>query len=304
MNHVDENNQHHYKLENATTANSGFIESNNVFHVAENINSQIVTEKAMNEFLELFNSEIGDLKLSQKSLNVVYKLCISLLRKMEQFNTHVINDNNDLSPAEALNLSTNAVCNKLSDFSTHFKRCKNYESNDMYVPSQQLSLGVRWDMVIERDTLKSTPTLKQCKFDYVSITQTIIKLFEREDFRNAYLSYNESNASKAVEGVYTDFRSGSVFKKNELFRSHPNSLQIEIGTDDFESCNALASKATLYKLCGVYFSIKNIPPQYRSNLKNIFVVALCASDDLKTKYTDYNDISIGKWHLRWRWAIN
>lgn len=161
----------------------------------------------------------------------------------------------------------------------------------MYVPPQQLTLGVRWDMVKYKGAIVSSPTLLQCNImQYVSISETIINLFKRQGFRNSYMKYNQSNENQPTEEIYIDFRSGSFFKTNELFAAYPNSLQIEIATDDFEVCNPLGSKSTLYKVCAVYFSIKNMPPQYRSKLDNIFLVALCHSDDLKTKYTDFNDI--------------
>lgn len=244
----------------------------------------------MSEFLDSFNEELCGFMLSQETTNEIYKLCINLVKNLKQFNTHLINDNNGMNTAEALDMSTNVVCNKLSEYSTYYKRCKMYESSEMYVPPQQLSLGVRWDMGTERGATVSIPTLLPCKYQYVPITKTINALFQREDFRNAYLNYNQSNENRSVHGVYTDFCSGSAFKSNELFQSHPNSLQIEIGTDDFEVCNPLGSKSTLHKICAVYFSIKNMPPQYKSKLDNILLVALCHSDDLKTKYTDYNDI--------------
>lgn len=117
-----------------------------------------------------------------------------------------------------------------------------------------------------------------------------MSLFQREDFCTAYKKYNESSETKSKPGEYNDFQSGSAFANNELFKTHPNSLQIEIGTDDFEVCNPLGSKSTLHKICAVYFTIKNVSPQHRSKLDNIFLVALCNSDDLKTKFTDFNDI--------------
>lgn len=65
-------------------------------------------------------------------------------------------------------------------------------------------------------------------------------------------------------------------------------MQIQIYQDDFEPCNPLGSKATIHKLCGVYFCIRNMPNN--SKLNSIYLIALRNSDDLKTKETDLNDI--------------
>lgn len=263
---------------------------NNVYKLTTSEKSGTITEFEMNHFLNDFNSEMCKFTLKQDTKNKIYKMCIELVNNVKKFTTHLINDVNGLNTSQALDFSTKFVLHKLSECSSNFKRCKKTESSETYVPPQQLSLGVRWDIVKERIGTVSIPTLVSCKYQYVPITQTIYNLFQRNDFRDAYLNYNASNENMQVNGVYTDFGSGSVFKDNELFQAHPNSLQIEMGTDEFEVCDNLGSKATLHKIYPVYFVIKNIAPQHRSKLNNIFIVALCNSDDLKTKYTDVNDI--------------
>lgn len=139
-----------------------------------------------------------------------------------------------------------------------------------------------------KNHIMSVPRLVQCKYYYIPITETIASLFRNEDFRNMYLSHNE--AMKPASSTYSDFSSGAIFRSSELFRNHQNSIQIQIATDDFELCNALGSKATLHKVCAFYFSIKNVPQKYRSKTQNIYPVLLCNSDDLKTPFTDINDV--------------
>lgn len=266
------------------------LQPNNVYEFTTSGKSKTINEFEMDKFLDGFNNELFALMLNQETTNKIHKMCIDLLNNVKQFSNHLINDENGMNSSQALDICTTFVYHKLSEYSTNYKRCKKSESSESYVPPQQLSLGVRWDIVKERVGTVSIPTLVSCKYQYVSITQSIINLFQQNDFRNAYLRYNESNENKSVRGVYSDFCSGSIFETNELFKAHPDSLQIEIATDDFEVCDALGSKSTLHKICGVYFSIKNIPPEYRSKLNNILITALCNSDDLKTKYTDFNDI--------------
>lgn len=242
----------------------------------------------MQEFLDGFNSEMLGLMLNQKTMNVIYKSCIGSVRTMKKFNEYLIHADNGMDSAQSLDMSTSFVCHKLFEYSTNFKRCKMYESSERYVSPQQMALGIRWEN--ERNELITTPSLVQCKFQYVSISKTIVSIFQRPDFREVYLKFNESNEKKAVPGVYSDFSSGSIFKANDLFQTHPNSLQIQIATDDFEVCNPLGSKSTLHKISAFYFSIRNMPPEFRSKLDNIYLVALCNADDLKTKFTDFNDI--------------
>lgn len=143
-------------------------------------------------------------------------------------------------------------------------------------------------MVADKAKYASIPKIIQCSFQYVSIIDTIRTLFLRDDFLRSYQNYVTDNKHKCTSGVYSEFCCGSAFRNNELFQNHPRSLQIQIATDDFELCNPLSSKATLYKQCAIYFSIRNMSKL--SNVMNIYLVALCNSNDIKTQQTDFNNL--------------
>lgn len=51
--------------------------------------------------------------------------------------------------------------------------------------------------------------------------------------------------------------------------------------DDFEICCPVKSKAGKHKICGIYFQIRNLPPNLSAKIDNIFLVALATSSDLK-----------------------
>lgn len=46
----------------------------------------------------------------------------------------------------------------------------------------------------------------------------------------------------------------------------------------------MKTKAGKHKICGIYLQIRNLPPNIRSKLDNIFLVALVSSEDLKNDY--------------------
>lgn len=58
----------------------------------------------------------------------------------------------------------------------------------------------------------------------------------------------------------------------------------------FELCNPLQSKAGVHKVYAFYFSIRNVPVEFRSRTNNIHLVCLVNSNDLKTKTTDFNNV--------------
>lgn len=120
--------------------------------------------------------------------------------------------------------------------------------------------------------------------------KTLKSLFANKDFCEAYLKYNLHEKHKCVAGTYEDFCCGSVSESIDIFED-PFSLQIQIGTDDFEVCCAVKSKATKHKVNAAYFQIKNMPMEYRSKLNNIYLVALCSTVNFKTDKYDYNHIA-------------
>lgn len=104
------------------------------------------------------------------------------------------------------------------------------------------------------------------------------------------MEYNEcgGNGHRCTGNEYVDFCCSRIYKGSELFRTYKNCLQIQIYQDDFEVCVPIGSKATIHKMCGVYFAIRNWPNS--SRLDHIYLVALCNVDDLKTPSTDFNNI--------------
>lgn len=240
----------------------------------------------MRNFLSYFANEVSKLRLNQNKTNAIFQLVEDSFAHAKLFNCRLMADNNGMNNIEVLNATTNFISSKLSEYKTNHKRKKKIEQNDLYVKPNEMAIGLRWDLVREHQKLAANLRLVQCKFQYISLIQSLSSLFKRNDFNTIYADYKKSSNSN----VYSDFSSGNVFRSNELFTAFPNSIQIQIATDDFEVCNELGSKSTLHKICAFYFSIRNIPQKYRSKLNNIYLLLLCNSDDLKTKYTDMNDV--------------
>lgn len=61
-----------------------------------------------------------------------------------------------------------------------------------------------------------------------------------------------------------------------------NALQIHLFYDDFETANPLGSKKGIHKLGGMYFTLRNFPPQFNSSLTNIHLCVLFHAQDIKT----------------------
>lgn len=186
--------------------------------------------------------------------------------------------------------TTDYVCSKLSESNTTYKRRKMKQLDKFYVDPQLKAVGTRFEL--KKDPVLNTAFIErlQCTYPFVSIVETCKKLFQNENYLNTFMKYNEGSGNNhdCESGQYIDFCCGSVFAANKLFKENKMSLQIDIFSDDFEICNPLGSKATLHKICGVYFAIRNMPAN--SQLSNIYLVSLCNTDDLHTKNTDFNNL--------------
>lgn len=243
-----------------------------------------------NDFFISFKKRISDLSINDRTKNEIYKLCIDLVKQTENFNANLIDDDPEADPKQILGISTEYICGKLDEYSSAYRRREKCRENPLYVEPKELSLGLKWEMLRDQATKIAVPKLTECKFQYISIVDTLQALFLREDFREAYFKYNSSSHTDhaCVEGVFKGFCCGKVFSKNQLFQSDSLAVRLHTSNDDFEVSNPLGSKT--HKLSTFYFTIENIPPQFRSKSDNIFLFCLCYSDDLKTKYTDINDI--------------
>lgn len=121
----------------------------------------------MNNFLAHFVNEITKLRLNHNKANVVYKLAEDLVAHTKLFTAHLIEDNNGMNVMESLDASVKFICGKLSEHKSDYKRKKNLQQNELYVPPQEFGLGLRWDLIREHQTLSTSMRLLQCK--YVSI---------------------------------------------------------------------------------------------------------------------------------------
>nr|XP_055057381.1 uncharacterized protein LOC129441715 [Misgurnus anguillicaudatus] len=65
------------------------------------------------------------------------------------------------------------------------------------------------------------------------------------------------------------------------FKNHALIGAFKVG-NDFETANLLGSKKGIQKLGGIYFTLRNFPPQFNSSLANVHLCALLHSQDIKT----------------------
>lgn len=169
---------------------------------------------------------------------------------------------NCASPFEILDVTADYLINKIDKFSSKFKRDKIIHRLPNYVELVSKHISTYWDNLPS----SSVVVRKESNFEYVSIIKTLKSVFSFKEYRDMYFKYNESHI--CAEGMYSE---------------------ICCCKNDFEPADALKSKASIYKTEGIYLSVRNIPISLRSKLKNIYLVALVYSNDMKSS-REANDI--------------
>ena len=80
------------------------------------------------------------------------------------------------------------------------------------------------------------------------------------------------------EDVMFSFRDG-----NYGFRIDDDSMLIQLYADEMGLTNPIGTKKDRHKIFMIYFSLEDITDQYRSQLDQIHLVALCESVIIKVK---------------------
>lgn len=183
-------------------------------------------------------------------------------------------------------------CSKdiLAENDSIFKRKKEIEKNQYFVPPEEKSIGFKWTQTLDPSTGKIIRKYQQNTSQFIRPSVIIKKLFLNADFVDMYMSYAANKSHECEENVYKDFCCGSLYRQNVLFFNNPNALKLQLYTDDFEPCDALKSKAGKHKLCAFYLTIRNMPRKLQSQLSNIFLIALVDSVDLKSESASFDNI--------------
>lgn len=160
---------------------------------------------------------------------------------------------------QALQMSTDFVCSQIFKFNSSYKRKKQIEANETYVSPKELAIGTRWVSRKKkiRGQLIQIPRLIQSRYQYVSILQTLQSLFSSDSFRELYFGHIDklSNEHICQPGTYKYFCCGSTYKSIVLFQQQPESITLQLASDDFGTCNPLGSKANQNSTCAIYYVI-------------------------------------------------
>lgn len=255
------------------------VQDSSIININSNSNDNLSIDGLLNQ--------LNNIKMKHDDKNNIFRILSAITKHTCKISSRLIEEENGMNPLHAVNAACDYICGEIDTFKTRFKRQKKMSSNPLYVHPSERAVGVRIEMLLDKSTGDLMPHLIQSSLQTVSLIDTLNSFFACADNRRIY--FDQEN-HLCDENTFSCFRCGDLYKNSRFFQENPNAIQLEIGTDDFEICNALCSKSNVHKLTAVYMVIHNLPSKYLSRLQNTYLVAVCNVDDLKRSTTDFNNI--------------
>lgn len=117
-------------------------------------------------------------------------------------------------------------------------------------------------------------------FQYIPILKSLQQILNCKTFLDKVINLKSPHQIQTDKIQYTSFYGGINYKEN-LQLSTECGISLILYVDDFEICNPLGTSRKKYKICGVYWTLGNLPPSCHSSLSNIHLATLIHTDDVK-----------------------
>lgn len=241
---------------------------------------QIGGMKDFEQSFDHINADILSIQTTEKNIDKIFFVCQKLIDKYDTLVKSMMPSNIQNEFENVFATAKQFAINKFMCHDTAKKRQKLIESDKCYVKPVNSAMGLTWKSKVVCGEQEMKHKIEQTTYQYVPIIAKLKSLFSNEQFSEKYFDFNEKSKHICSEEVFEDFCCGSIYKNNPVFT--PTTIQLQLGINEFEPCNALKTKAGLHKMCAVYMEIRNIDPMLKSKLINVFLVALVKSQDIKS----------------------
>lgn len=263
------------------------LEDNFVFN--NSCNAQNSLDNRADVFVQKFAMEFCQLKISDAAMNSIFRTTVGLIESTKEFCGKSIEMKKE-NALEAFNGAIEKIATELNKFNSTYKRRQMLQSNANFIQPKEYAIGTQINVKRDNATESQVQIHTQSILYYVPLIERLNILFNDDNFREEYLSYNTKTKHVCTPGVFQDFCCGGTFKNNTLFQEEPYAIQIQIFLDAFETCNPLKSKSGKHAVLGVYFTIRNLPSRFAYQLANIHTLAVVRESDIKKEETSYSNI--------------
>ncbi len=210
-------------------------------------------------------------KLSKAAVNDV----VLMVQDMFQFQMQTIKDN----IKSALNVTDDSITdcfpnNVFTGLESDYMREKFFEDEIGLIKPQSIKLGER----MVNKTVKGVTKLcyKEALGYFVPFIPQLTALLnmpEMKELLHLNMQINNDN--------YIDDVMGGVYcQTHQFLLKHPISLLFSLNTDDVEIVNAIGSHRAVHRVTVFYWTLLNVPAQYRSELSFIQLLCMAKSRDV------------------------
>lgn len=120
-------------------------------------------------------------------------------------------------------------------------------------------------------------------FQYVPILKSLQQILNNKTIVDKVIENHRGQQDTEIDSSY-ELRGpedGLHYKESSFLNGKELRITLRLYIDDFETCNPLGTSRKKHKLCGVYWTLGNLPPGSHSSLSSIYLAVLCKSDDVK-----------------------
>ena len=166
-----------------------------------------------------------------------------------------------------------SVLEVIEELTSTYKRRKFIFEN---VPKpKEITLGSRFDLVFDKKQQIYIEIPKRDTFMYISLLDTLETICSKS-YNQKHITSKETNFSE----ILTDIADGEYIRQCE-FHNDQITLKIQLYIDEFEPVNGMGYKTGVHKTTAIYFIVRNLPNYMNSKLKNIHLLSLMYSQDVK-----------------------
>ena len=218
-----------------------------------------------------------DHRVTKTSLNYIAATTSHLIRNAFKLGISQVKDIlNELGEEEIGNQTDRAVeevertlIHMSQKFSNKISREKMYCLSGGFVPPVEVILG----RSLRR---RSGKVIRKAALGYYIPLKPLIQ----ELLNMPEIWYHFKNTKFSADGLCRNVCDGNFVKSHPLYVNRDNFLQLSLFFDDFDVTNPLRSSQK-FKISMFYLQILNLPPELRSKLSSIYLVAVARAKDLQ-----------------------
>lgn len=211
----------------------------------------------------------------QKSLEDCRDIAKAIFEEIMVVLTSEFHQDEELAIIKKVRNSFDVAFKPFEDVSSEYKRFKIFKTLG-YIEPQSYIIGSTFDPKY-KDGQMSKENVPKCG-QFIPMRRTLEQFLNLPNVLESILEYMKELYNN--DEVLSNFIQGKIWKEKVLLH-FVNKIVIPIILyyDDFDTNNALGAHKTIQKLGSVMFFIPCLPPQFRSQLENIFLALLFHSSD-------------------------